>query len=327
MRFPDAHRGYAPMHNDTLFCLIVPGDVYRTKQYPTGYHYQILSEFVKDQNGFLRLTTLPDSVSVWEALLNNMVRVVVLDASRDTIPESIEERVMAGPSLNTKDHVWVYLKEDFEIMQVMHTWFNSFKYTELYAHITNRFFAGRGIRYTDPTGGTLSPYDDLIKKYSKTIGWDWRLLAALIYQESTFRMDATSPKGAMGLMQIKPSSVKKFGPLLKGLYDPEENIKAGTLFLRELSRQLRDSLLPETEQIKFILASYNAGPEQLKNCREFASLQGKDPNVWSEVADVIPLMRKSEYAHLFARRFKGDETIRYVEEVLGRYERYCEFLD
>ena len=326
-RLPYENREFVSLYNDTLSCLIVPGDVHRKKQYSTGYHYQILREFVKEQNGFLNLTTLPDSLSLWDALLEKTVRLLVLDANRDTIPEYMEDLVIAGPSLNSKDHVWVYLKEDFEIMQVMNTWFNSFKHTSKFANITFRFQTGKGNHNSDPIGGIISPYDDLIRKYSQTIGWDWRLLAALVYQESTFRMNATSGKGAVGLMQVMPSTAEKFGFGSKELFDPEENIKAGTLYLKEITRQLRDSLVFDAEHIKFILAAYNAGPEQVRICKTFASTQGKDPAVWNDVAEVIPLMRKSEYAHLFTRRFKGDETIRYVDEVLARYERYCEFLN
>ena len=176
------------------------------------------------------------------------------------------------------------------------------------------------------TKSQLSPYDEIIRKYSKTIDWDWRLLAALIYKESNFRVDVTSPKGAMGLMQITHGTAEKFGVGIEDIYDPEINIKVGTLFLRNISRLVCDTLMEKTEQIKFMLAAYNAGPEQLRICREFASLLGRDANVWSEVADVIPLMRNAEYAHLFKRRFRGDETIRFVDEVLERYRRYCEII-
>ncbi|MDR2585676.1 MAG: transglycosylase SLT domain-containing protein [Prevotellaceae bacterium] len=324
---PDENRNYTPLHNDTLFCLIVPGDIAKKHQYPVGYHYHLLQQFIKDQNGFLCLTELPDSISVWEALLGKMVRVVVLDAAKDTVPEVMEDRVIAGPSLNAKDHVWVYLKEDFEVMQAMYGWFNSFKHTQQYANITQRFYSGKRDFTYPGYEGKLSPYDDAIKKFSKTIGWDWRLLAALIYQESAFKMHVTSPRGAVGLMQILEGTAERYGIGPKGLYDPELNIKAGTLFIKELSHILRDTLVAQTEQIKFVLAAYNAGPEQLRECRNFALALGKDPNVWSSVANAIPLMRENEYAHLVKRRFKGDETIKFVDEILDRYERYCEIIE
>ena len=324
-RLPDEYLDYTPLYNNTLSCLIIPSDIPERDTYSAGYHYQILSEFVKEQNGSLHLTSLPDSISVWEALLNQMARVVVWDAALDTIPEYMGDCVTVSHPLNSKGHVWLYLKEDFEMMQAMNRWFHSFKHTEQFARITYKFHANREIRNSDSAGGVLSLHDDAIKRYSKTIGWDWRMMAALIYQESTFQLDVISPKGAIGLMQVLPGTAEKFGVDPKELYDPEENIKAGTLFLREISRQFRDTLISDAELTKFILAAYNAGPEQIKDCRNFAAMLDKDPDVWSEVADVIPLMRENDYAHLVKRRFRGDETIRFVEEVLARYEWYCGF--
>lgn len=314
---PGEHIDYAPLHGETLSCMMPVRDARRVKQYHTGYHYQILREFVKNQHCSLNLLPLPfDSTSVWEALYNKEVRIIVFDSNRDTIPEYIENQIVIGPSLNDQGHVWVFLKDDFEVMQAMHTWFSSFKYTERYSDINQRFYMV----------GTHSPYDEIIKSQSKVIGWDWRLVSALIHQESGFRMNVTSPKGAAGLMQVLQSTAEKYGTSSYNLYDPEENIKAGTLFLQDLTKLFSDSLLVDSEKIKFVLAAYNAGSEQIRICREFAAYKGKNPNLWSDVADVIPLMREDEYEHLFSRRFLGDETIRYVKEVLAKYERYCEYL-
>lgn len=336
-RLPDENRNHASLLNAPLSCYIMPRDVYPTKIFPTGYHYHILKEFVKDKNSSLHLMSLPDSITVWEALLSKVVRVIVLDTSQDTIPEAMEDLVLAGPSLNPKEHIWVYRKNDFEMMHLMHSWFNSFKYTSEYIDLAFRFFRKEANHVCNahcthidnhtesPFRGMLSPYDDLIQEYSKVLGWDWRLLAALIRQESSFLMGATSPKGATGLMQMMPSTAERFGvKSISELYDPEENIKAGTLYLKEITRLFRDSLLTDNEQIKFVLAAYNAGPEQIKDCQNFAEIQGSNPNLWSDVASLIPLMREEENAHLVVRPFKGDETLRYVEEVLARYERYQE---
>ncbi len=59
--------------------------------------------------------------------------------------------------------------------------------------------------------GRISPYDQYIRKYSQQLGWDWRLLASLIYQESNFKTDVTSQVGASGLMQLMPTTAKRFG--------------------------------------------------------------------------------------------------------------------
>jgi len=322
---PGENHHFVPFQNDTLSCLILPeGKVFRKKQFPIGYHYQILKEFVVERNSALHQVQLPDSISVWEALRNKMVRMVVLDASRDTIPEDIAEFAIIGLPLNAKGHIWVYPIEEFELMKEMYTWYNSFKHNSIYSDIAHRFYFDGGKNNGYLAGKPLSPYDDLIRKYSKTIGWDWRLLASLIFVESNFRMNITSPRGAIGLMQVMPATARNFGIEEDSqLYDPEVNIEVGTLLIKEISRQLRDSLLTDAEQLKFVLAAYNSGYTQVMDCRNFAEIKGKNPNSWQDVAEAIPWMREPENAHLVMRSFKGGETIRYVEEVLSLYERYC----
>ena len=326
-RLPNEKSHLMPLSFDTLSCLILPDQLPNNRQFPVGYHFHILKEFAQDKKIPLHLTSLPDSITVWDALHTNLIRIVVMDSSRDTIPKEIKELVLIGPSIDTKKYVWVFLKEDFEVMKLMYTWLYSFKFTNSYKHITSRFFSSHSAPNTLSTRSVLSPYDELIKEYSKTIGWDWRLLASLIYQESNFRMNLTSRGGAIGLMQLQPVTVQHLGVVFEELlYDPEENIKAGTRLIKELSGLIGGEPLAKTQVIQFILAAYNAGYDQLNDCRNFAAIKGKNPNIWNEVVEAIPLMRLPENAHLVKRPFKGDQTIRYVEEVLERYQRYCEII-
>ena len=324
-RLPHIKANYYPLIGETLYCLITTDDTPGNKPYSVGYHYQVLSEFAKDQQCDLRLIPLSDSLFLWDAMIKRPLTVMIMNAVCDSVPKELEERFIVGPSLNTLDHAWVVLNEDFEVMQAMYAWFNSFKYTEQYAKITSRFSRHKKSRTSNSFTGELSPYDDLIKKYSREIGGDWRLLAALIHQESNFRMHVSSTKGAIGLMQVTKETAQKYGIDPELLYDPEQNIRAGSLMLKDLYKQLHDSLLVDEELTKFVLASYNAGPERIKDCRNFALSQGKNPNDWEEVASVFPLMSQKEHyesEHIKIGPFKGIETTAYVMEVLARYRHY-----
>ncbi|MCL1973503.1 MAG: transglycosylase SLT domain-containing protein [Bacteroidetes bacterium] len=328
-RLPHEEVNHFPLSGDTLSFLIIPDDVLSHNQYSVGYHYQILREFARDQQCALKLVSMADSISPWETMIDGSVKVMIMNADCDTIPEALEERFIAGPSINSLDHAWVMLKEDFDVMQAMYAWFNSFKYTEQYANITSKFYNSKKSRSPHALTNELSPYDDLIKKYSREMGWDWRLLAALIYQESNFRMRASSSKGAIGLMQVTKATAKRYGVDPGLLFDPEQNIKAGCLMLKDLHRQLQDTLMGKEEVLKFVLASYNAGPERIKDCRNFALSQGKNPDNWDEVVTIFPLMSKKEHylgEHIKIGPFKGIETTAYVSEVLDRYQRYCAFV-
>ena len=173
--------------------------------------------------------------------------------------------------------------------------------------------------------GRISPYDCIIKKHSSRVGWDWKLLAALIYCESKFLAHSESGKGAAGLMQIKPSTAHAYGTY--DLYSPEDNIYAGTRHLRYLKNLfIKDGITDSSDLVRFTLAAYNAGEGRIEDCRAFAESIGKNPDKWDEVSEAIPLMDEKEHyeenENIKLGRFNGNETISYVRKVLSQYEKY-----
>src|SRR5436190_15274712 len=109
--------------------------------------------------------------------------------------------------------------------------------------------------YSSLGGRKLSPYDDLIKDGAKSLGWDWRLLASLVYQESHFSPTGESWAGAKGLMQLMPETAKRFG--VTDLNDPRQSIKAGVSYLKYLDKYWANKVPDPSERMKFILSSYN----------------------------------------------------------------------
>jgi membrane-bound lytic murein transglycosylase F len=107
----------------------------------------------------------------------------------------------------------------------------------------------KAIRKLQPTSvkGSISPYDDLIRKYARKYGLDWRMVAAQMYQESGFDPKAKSWAGARGLMQIMPRTARELGIDPKDLYDPETNIAAGTLYMHRMI-SLKSPSMPTRER-------------------------------------------------------------------------------
>ena len=101
---------------------------------------------------------------------------------------------------------------------------------------------------------TISSYDPLVQQYATSIGWDWRLLSAIIFRESRFHPDANSHKGAIGLMQIRSSRYSADTLLI-----PAVNLSVGTSYLKRLQNMFSSVAADTTECIKFTLAAYNAG--------------------------------------------------------------------
>ena len=99
----------------------------------------------------------------------------------------------------------------------------------------------------------ISPYDDIIKKYSNFVDLDWLLVASVAYQESHYYMGLQSSRDAKGIMQIKTSTAERYG--ITDLFDPDLNIKAGVMHLQYLVRPYRSEGLDSLNVVKFALAA------------------------------------------------------------------------
>jgi len=171
----------------------------------------------------------------------------------------------------------------------------------------------------------ISPYDEILQREAQKLGWDWRLLAAVIYQESKFKANARSWAGAVGLMQIMPSTAASLGLSTKDLFDPEKNISYGVKYIQYLQKLWVK--IPDPEQrIKFTLASYNAGQGHVIDARVLAIAQDKNPNIWDgNVERTILLLSHPDYYNKDEVRFgycRGKETYEYVRLIFEKYKSY-----
>jgi membrane-bound lytic murein transglycosylase F len=173
-------------------------------------------------------------------------------------------------------------------------------------------------------GNSISIYDQLIKEKSAIIGWDWRLLSSLIYQESRFDPDAKSWAGATGLMQILPRNVPAENR--KRLEEPEINVTEGVEHLNWLTEYWKEQEIDSLERLKFILGSYNVGHGHVQDARDLAKKLGKDPNQWDDnVADMLLLKSKPKYYLDPVVKYgycRGQEPVNYVRDILERYKQY-----
>ncbi|MCA1757825.1 MAG: transporter substrate-binding domain-containing protein [Bacteroidales bacterium] len=219
------------------------------------------------------------------------------------------------------------------LLESLNEWIRGFTAGSNYALLYAKYFRNprsRRIFASDLysiSSGRVSPWDDFFKQYSDSLGWDWRLLASMSYQESRFDPDVVSWAGAYGLMQLMPSTGSHFG--IDARHTPEENIKGAVLYLQWLQDLFEEKVKDTNERLKFILAAYNAGPGHVLDARKLAVKNGRDPELWSDVG--YYLLRKSEpefyhdpvVEHGFCR---GEEPYNYVVEVLNRYEHYQNFI-
>lgn len=195
--------------------------------------------------------------------------------------------------------------------------------SEFYNVVRRRYFGDDGAVHrhaTDPfrlsRTGRVSPYDDLFRDAADSLGMDWRLLASMAFQESRFDPEAVSWAGAVGVMQIKPTTARL--PEM-ALYDAPTNIAAGARHLRWLLD--RYDYVPPSERLAFALAAYNCGHGHLDDARMLSVRRGRDPNAWQDsVRESLLLLRRPRF-HREARYgyVRGHETVGYVQDVLNRY--------
>lgn len=297
-----------------------------------------------------RLRNLSDeigaSINVVEDSTKTAEQLIEL-VSNGTIDYTVCNENLAKANVNLFDNIdislpvsfnqklsWAISKNSDEWKAYLDEWIASFKNSREYDRIVNRYFGNRTFAYTQNQeyhsviGGKISIYDTLIQELSKKYGLDWRLVSAVVIQESGFNPEAESWMGACGLMQLMPQTAEIYG--VDDLLDPRQNIKGGILHLKWLDSMLTQDIADPEERLKFTLAAYNVGLGHIYDARRLAKKYGKDENIWSENVETYLLNKsKEEYYNDSVVRHgycNGSEPVEYVEKVLGNYGHYLNLI-
>jgi membrane-bound lytic murein transglycosylase MltF len=160
----------------------------------------------------------------------------------------------------------------------------------------------------------LEEISSLFQKYGEIYGFDWLALAAMAYQESGLDQSKRSRAGAVGVMQIKPSTAADKNVGIAPIDTVEKNIHAGTKYLAFLrDRYFSDPEIPDEARLDFTLAAYNAGPARVASLRREAATKGYNPDLWFGNVEMIAAARI------------GRETVIYVSNINKYYMAYTDF--
>ena len=231
---------------------------------------------------------------------------------------------------------WAVRKSSPELLSAVDEWFSVDRRNSVHAYLYKKYFKAPKEKwkeyngeFSSLNGNRISHYDDLLREYSEIIDWDWRLLAAQMYQESKFQEDARSWAGAFGLMQFMPETAKMYG--VDQSSAPREHIRGAILHLSRLENFWQERIPDPENRIHFTLASYNVGLGHVIDATHLAANLGYDPMIWeNNVAECILLKSRKEYytsevvKHGYCR---GEEPVMYVKKIIDQYKHYSMVID
>lgn len=186
---------------------------------------------------------------------------------------------------------------------------------------TDRFDYIQARVFMEHIESRLPQYRHWFKEAAEEVGVDWRLLAAMGYQESHWDPNATSHTGVRGLMMLTEETARALN--VTDRLDPRASIFGGARYIVWLRNQIPKRIL-EPDRTWFTLAAYNVGVGHLEDARILTQMHGKDPDTWNDVREHLPLLTQAKWYTRVKRGYaRGWEPVRFVENIRG----YIDILD
>lgn len=229
---------------------------------------------------------------------------------------------------------WAVRKQSTSLLDTVNFWIEGIQDQVDYYVIYDKYFKNKKqfrkrikSEFHSATGGKISPYDDLIKKYAADLDWDWRFLCSIVYQESKFDPKATSWAGGQGLMQLMPATARSVG--VENRSNPEQSIRGGVAYLKQQYDKW-EFIVDSIQRIKFTLAAYNCGYYHVLDARKLAEKDNVNPDVWDEHVEdyILKLSYPNNYNDPVVKYgyVRGVEPYQYVREIFERYDHYQRFI-
>ncbi|MDN3614268.1 membrane-bound lytic murein transglycosylase MltF [Vibrio gallaecicus] len=278
--------------------------------------------------------------AVNNADINDLLRKVSKNELLFTVADSVElslaQRLYPDLALAfelTEDQPisWYLNKsEDESLYALLIEFFGNYKQSGQLASLEEKYIGHIGtFDYVDTRAfiraldSKLPKWSPLFQKYSQE--FDWRMIAALAYQESHWNPVAKSPTGVRGMMMLTLPTAKSVG--VTNRLDPKQSVQGGVKYLGRIVRRVPDSIT-EHEKIWFALASYNVGFGHMMDARRLTKSQGANPDSWADVKERLPLLRQKKYYSQTRYGYaRGDEAQNYVENIRRYYQSIIGHVD
>lgn len=225
---------------------------------------------------------------------------------------------------------FVLRKSSHTLLDTLNAWLQNPKNASTLGEVHRKYFERKNLankanqEFSSLKDGQLSPYDDLVKTECAQYGWDWRLILAIMYQESKFETWKVSWAGAFGLFGFMPGTAEQYG--ISPASPPAEQIRAALEKLDKNYDEWATEIKDSAECLNFTLATFNSGRGHIDDARALCDKYGKDKNVWTgQVNEMLLNLSKPLYYRdpvVKNGYCRGVETYEYIIEVRQRYEEY-----
>ncbi len=253
------------------------------------------------------------------------IEVTVADSNIAQLNRRYYPNIKIGiPIAETQSLGWAVRKGDKALLRKINTFFKRIKADGTFGDIYRSYYSNVEIfdrfdlkKFHQRVSTRLPRYEKIIKRAAKQYGFDWRLIAAVIYQESHLNPRARSHRGVRGLMQLTKTTAQEMG--VTNRLDPEQSIMGGVGYLKKLYR--RYGMVGVSDRMLIALASYNVGPRHIVSAQEIARQKGLDPHKWSSLEKTLPLLCYEKYIRMSKHGYcRGTEPVRYVNRVLTYFD-------
>ena len=301
---------------------------FRTLHIRRGTSYHSRLEKIK-KSGVNLHYILHDNIPTEELIRMVNDRKIEFTIANDNVAYLIQRYypdIRIGIPLQEKEYfAWAVNKNDLQLLEQINEFFLSANLTGLVQKISEKYYSN--FENSDPFD--LKKFHQRLEtrlpKYKKTIinesrkyNFDWKLIAAIVYQESHFNPTAKSSTNVMGLMQVTTSTAEEMG--IENRLNPAQSIKAGIKYLDKMVKKF-DYIKDDYEKMLFALASYNIGYGHVMDAMQIARKMGLDEKMWQNLKTALPLLSKSDYytktQYGYAR---GWEPVQYVDRILVYFD-------
>lgn len=303
----------------------------------SAYH-RTLVELADEISGDIHVVEMGGKIqdeALAQKVARGEVQFTVMQGNLAALKEAEFKNLKVRPIVGRSHSVaWAVRKNAPELRDALNRWIGEEKTRGLFSTLYKKYFTDRrsyiqreASEYLTSATGKLCQYDDLLKRYSAELNWDWRLLASQAFQESRLKPEARSWAGAVGILQLMPATARQFG--VQNILDAEQNIQGAIKFLKWLNEFWSERIPDERERLKFILASYNSGAGHVKDAQRLTEKYGGNPQAWDDVSYWLLQKSTQQYSTDPVVKFgycRGTEPVNYVNLILERFEHYKQFV-